>query len=124
MGSFLAQLGNFYNVTLNLESISKTFINDILSQVYIDDYSTLSREKPILFKYSMTEEQIITNSNNLIKSEKRSLPLLFPIKKIQIDDQKFINNNECAICLEKLKSNNTIKIHCNHYFCISALANS
>ena len=122
VGSFLAQLENFYDVTLNFESISKTFISNILRQVYIDDYSTLSREKPILFKYSMTEEQIITNSNNLIKSEKRSLPLLFPIKKIQIDDQKFINNNECAICLEKLKSNNTIKTSCNHYFCISCVS--
>ena len=122
VGSFLAQLQNFYNVTLEQETISKTFISDILSQVYIDDYSTLSREKPILFKYSKTEEQIITNSNNLTKSEKMSLPLLFPIKKIKGDDQKFINNNECAICLEKLKSNNTIKTSCNHYFCISCVS--
>ena len=51
-----------------------------------------------------------------------SLPLLFPIKRIKGDDQKFINNNECAICLEKLKSNNTIKTSCNHYFCISCVS--
>ena len=125
VSSLLEKLRSIYSIETdsnsNSNSISRSFINNLLSQVYIDDYSNLNKEKSILFNYSKQEENIITNTNNLKKTEKCSLPLLFPIEKASNDDIKYINNNDCPICLEKLTNNNTVKTSCNHYFCINCI---
>ena len=125
VSSLLEKLQSIYDVELdsnsNSNSMSRSFINNLLSQVYIDDYSNLGKEKSIMFSYSKQEETLITNTNNLKKNEKCSLPLLFPIEKASNDDIKYINNNDCPICLEKLTNNNTVKTSCNHYFCINCI---
>ncbi len=119
--SLLDKLKSFYNINLDTNCVSRSFINNLLSQVYIDDYSNLTREKPILFNYSKQEEILIANSNNIKRKEKCSLPLLFPLGKTTNSDIKYINNNDCPICLEKLTHNNTVKTKCNHYFCINCI---
>ena len=121
VSSLLDKLSSFYNIALDTNSMSRSFINNLLSQVYIDDYSNLAREKTILFNYSKQEETLIAKSNNLKREEKCSLPLLFPLEKATNNDIKYINNNDCPICLEKLTHNNTVKTNCNHYFCINCI---
>lgn len=121
VSSLLEKIQSFYNIDIDLNYTSRSFINNFLSQIYIDDYSNLVKEKPILFNYSKQEETLIKTSNNIKKNEKCSLPLLFPIEKATSNDIKYINNNDCPICLEKLTNNNTVKTRCNHYFCVSCI---
>ncbi len=123
VSSLIEKIRSFYSIDLDSDSttISRSFINNFLSQVYIDDYSNLNKEKSILFNYSKQEENLINSTNNIKKKEKCSLPLLFPIEKASSDDIKYINNNDCPICLEKLTNNNTVKTSCNHYFCINCI---
>ena len=47
---------------------------------------------------------------------------MFPFISIEkaSDDIKYINNNDCPIC-EKLTNNNTVKMICNHYFCVNCI---
>jgi len=113
--SVFYKLKSFFKFNLESE-LSKDLAFKFLQNVFIDDYSNLKKEKSILFEYSKQEIDIIENTD-VKKNEKLSLPIFFPIKKIEACDLKNINNNTCSICLEKLKPNNTVKTSCNHYFC-------
>ena len=121
INTFLNKLYYFYDIQLSKIDVSLSFINKLLKSVYIDDYSNLKKEKSILFEYSKTEEEIINNSQLNKQIQTSSLPLLFPIVKAEQKDIKYINCNECPICLDKLKSTNTIKTKCGHYFCINCI---
>ena len=59
VSSLLEKIQSFYNIDIDLNYTSRSFINNFLSQIYIDDYSTLVKEKPILFNYSKQEETLI-----------------------------------------------------------------
>jgi hypothetical protein len=109
------KLKSFFTFKLESE-LSKDLAVKFLKNIFIDDYSNLKKEKSILFEYSKQELDIIENTETK-KNEKISLPIFFPIKKLETCDLKHINNNTCSICLEKLKPSNTVKTSCNHYFC-------
>jgi hypothetical protein len=119
--SFFDKLNNFFDINIPCE-LSSDFLTKFIKSTFIDDYSNLKKEKSILFDYSKEERVLIENTDNTNKNEKLSLPLLFPIKKMESSDIKYINNNTCAICFEKLKLSSTIKTSCNHYFCQSCIS--
>lgn len=118
ISNFIEQLSHFFKLNLEPNSISLSFIKTLLSNIYIDDYSNLKKERRILYNYSKNETEIITNSPPNFKEKLSSLPLLFPLGSIDNESLKHINNTECPICFDKLKLNNTVKTSCNHYFCV------
>ena len=118
ISNFIEQLSHFFKLNLEPNSISLSFIKTLLSSIYIDDYSNLKKERRILYNYSKNESDIIINSPPNFKEKLSSLPLLFSLESIDNESLKYINNNECPICFDKLKINNTVKTSCNHYFCV------
>jgi hypothetical protein len=119
--SLFTKLDSFLDFDIPSE-LSNDLIVKFLKSVFIDDYSNLKREKSILFEYSKEELDLIENVSNTNKNEKISLPIMFPMKKMESSDIKYINNNTCSICFEKLKLNNPVKTSCNHYFCQSCMS--